>query len=52
MFSEIKEYLDDPIEAFQLRLKNDKNPNKLDLGLGIYRDQAGEVATLCYLGIA
>ena len=46
MFSEIKEYLDDPIEAFQLRLKNDKNPTKLDLGLGIYRDEAGEVATL------
>ncbi len=46
MFSQIKEYLDDPIEAFQLRLKNDEDPSKLDLGLGIYRDEAGDVATL------
>ena len=39
MFSDLKEYRDDPIEDFQVRLAKDSNPDKLDLGIGIYRDE-------------
>ena len=44
MFSDIKSYPDDPIEAFQVRLKKSTVQGKLDLGLGIYRNEQGEVA--------
>ncbi len=44
MFSNIESYSDDPIEAFQLRLKKSTVQGKLDLGLGIYRNEQGEVA--------
>jgi aspartate aminotransferase len=46
MFSQIKEYKDDPIEALQARLKSSSSTNKLDLGVGIYRDGNGEIVTL------
>ena len=44
MFSHIESYVDDPIEAFQARLQKCTLPAKLDLGLGIYRNEQGEVA--------
>ena len=43
MFSQITQYRDDPIESFQARLAASNNPDKLDLGLGVYRNEQGEV---------
>lgn len=43
MFSQITQYRDDPIESFQARLMASNNPDKLDLGLGVYRNEQGEV---------
>ncbi len=44
MFSELTEYRDDPIEDFQVRVAASQNPDKLDLGLGIYRDKEGTIS--------
>ena len=43
MFSQITQYRDDPIEGFQARFMASNNPDKLDLGLGVYRNEQGEV---------
>lgn len=44
MFSALNAYTDDPIEALLARLAGDPNPEKLDLGIGTYRDERGNVA--------
>ncbi|MGS2722212.1 aromatic amino acid transaminase [Porticoccus sp. GXU_MW_L64] len=43
MFSQITQYQDDPIEGFQTRLRTNSDASSLDLGLGIYRNEQGEV---------
>jgi len=41
MFSELKQRPADPILGLSVKFKADSNPNKVDLGPGIYKDEAG-----------
>ena len=36
-------YEDDPIESMFVRLAADRNPERMDLGIGVYRDDSGQV---------
>ena len=46
MFSELKQRPADPILGLSVKFKADKNPNKIDLGPGIYKDEAGNTPVL------
>ena len=46
MFNEIKNYEDDPIEAMFVRLAEDTHPEKIDLGIGVFRDESGKVPVM------
>lgn len=46
MFKEICDYTDDPIEALFKRLAEDTDPNKIDLGIGVFRDDSGKVPVM------
>lgn len=46
MFRDLANYQDDPIEGMFARLTADKNPNKIDLGIGVYRDESGNVPVM------
>jgi aspartate aminotransferase len=46
MFSELQDYENDPIEAMFVRLAADRSPDKIDLGIGVYRDETGRVPVM------
>src|SRR5690606_38529771 len=41
MFQSIERRPPDPILGLSAAYKNDPNPNKVDLGVGVYKDEAG-----------
>ena len=43
MFRDLSPYEDDDIEAMFVRLAADRSPARMDLGIGVYRDDSGEV---------
>ena len=43
MFREMSRYEDDPIESLFVRLAADRSPGKMDLGIGVFRDDTGHV---------
>jgi aspartate/tyrosine/aromatic aminotransferase len=46
MFRNICDYTNDPIEALFVRLSEDTDPNKIDLGIGVFRDDSGKVPVM------
>ncbi len=46
MFKDIRDYPNDPIEALFTRLEDDANPDKIDLGIGVFRDDSGNVPVM------
>lgn len=46
MFGDLAGYEDDPIEGMFARLAADRHPDKIDLGIGVYRDEAGTVPVM------
>jgi len=46
MFKDICDYANDPIEAMFKRLAEDTNPDKIDLGIGVFRDDSGKVPVM------
>lgn len=46
MFSELQPRPADPILGLSVKFKADPNPNKIDLGAGIYKDQTGHTPVL------
>jgi aspartate aminotransferase len=46
MFKELCNYANDPIEAMFQRLTDDTDPGKIDLGIGVFRDDAGKVPVM------
>ncbi|MFT5132294.1 MAG: aspartate aminotransferase [Gammaproteobacteria bacterium] len=46
MFSQLKPRAADPILGLSVKFKDDENPNKIDLGPGIYKDDAGDTPVL------
>jgi aspartate aminotransferase len=46
MFTRLEDYEDDPIEALFERIANDRDPGKIDLGIGVYRDESGKVPVM------
>ena len=43
MFRELSLYEDDPIESMFVRLGADRSPARMDLGIGVFRDDSGQV---------
>ena len=46
MFSELQPRPADPILGLTVKFKADSNPNKIDLGAGIYKDEQGNTPVL------
>jgi len=46
MFESIQNYENDPIEAMFVRLAADTDPGKIDLGIGVFRDDSGKVPVM------
>jgi aspartate aminotransferase len=46
MFYKLDNYENDPIEAMFVRLMGDHDPAKIDLGIGVYRDESGEAPVM------
>jgi aspartate aminotransferase len=46
MFKELNNYANDPIEALFKRLSDDTDPQKIDLGIGVFRDDSGKVPVM------
>lgn len=46
MFSSLTNYPNDPIEALFKRLADDPHADKIDLGIGVYRDESGNVPVM------
>lgn len=46
MFTQLKQLPADPILGLSVKFKADSNPNKVDLGAGIYKDEAGNTPVL------
>ena len=46
MFETYRDHVDDPIEGLFARLAADTNPDKIDLGIGVYRDAEGKVPVM------
>lgn len=46
MFEEIQDYENDPIEAMFVRLAADDDPGKIDLGIGVFRDESGKAPVM------
>ena len=42
MFRDLPRYEDDPIESMFVRLGADRSPDRMDLGIGVFRDDSGE----------
>lgn len=43
MFRDLSRYEDDPIESMFVRLGADRSPARMDLGIGVFRDDSGQV---------
>ena len=52
MFSQLQHPPSDPILGLSIKFKADSNPNKIDLGPGIYKDDAGNTPVLACVKIA
>ena len=46
MFKNFRDYVNDPIEAMFIRLAEDHYPDKIDLGIGVFRDAFGNVPVM------
>lgn len=46
MFSQLQPVATDPILGLMAAYKEDPNPNKIDLGVGVYKDEQGHTAVL------
>ena len=46
MFNKIQNYENDPIEAMFVRLAADQDPAKIDLGIGVFRDESGNAPVM------
>ena len=46
MFKDLCNYANDPIEALFKRLSEDTDPQKIDLGIGVFRDDSGKVPVM------
>jgi len=46
MFSQLKQRPADPILGLSVKFKADSNPDKIDLGAGIYKDESGHTPVL------
>jgi aspartate aminotransferase len=46
MFTQLKQVPADPILGLSVKYKADNNPNKIDLGAGIYKDEVGRTPVL------
>jgi aspartate aminotransferase len=46
LFNKIQNYKSDPIESLFDRLADDNDPNKIDLGIGVFRDETGQVPVM------
>jgi len=46
MFNDLEKYENDPIEAMFVRLMGDTHPDKIDLGIGVFRDESGEAPVM------
>ncbi|SNY46422.1 aspartate aminotransferase [Arsukibacterium tuosuense] len=46
MFSQLQSVATDPILGLMAEYKADPNPNKVDLGVGVYKDEQGHTAVL------
>ncbi len=46
MFRDFSDYEDDCIESLFVRLAADPSPDKIDLGIGVYRDDSGNVPVM------
>lgn len=46
MFEDLRGYPNDPIEAMFVRLAEDPHPEKIDLGIGVFRDESGKVPVM------
>jgi aspartate aminotransferase len=46
MFADLKAVATDPILGLMAAYKEDPNPNKVDLGVGVYKDEQGHTAVL------
>ena len=46
MFSELKPLPTDPILGLMAAFKQDTNPKKIDLGVGVYKDEQGNTPVL------
>ena len=52
MFSELTQRPADPILGLSVKFKADSNPNKIDLGAGIYKDEQGNTPVLACVKVA
>ena len=46
MFAQLQPVATDPILGLMAAYKEDPNPNKVDLGVGVYKDEQGHTAVL------
>ena len=46
MFAQLQPVATDPILGLMAAYKDDPNPNKVDLGVGVYKDEQGHTAVL------
>lgn len=46
MFRDFSDYDNDPIEAMFVRLAEDEHPDKIDLGIGVFRNDEGKVPVM------
>ncbi len=46
MFTQIQNYKSDPIESLFDRIAQDNSPDKIDLGIGVFRDESGNVPVM------
>ena len=46
MLRNLNDYPNDPIESMFVRLANDTHPGKIDLGIGVFRDDSGNVPVM------
>ena len=48
MFDAIETRPADPILGLSAAYKKDKNPNKVDLGVGVYKDESGNCPVITF----
>ena len=46
MFASLKALPADPILGLSIKYRADTNPNKIDLGVGVYKNEAGDTTVL------